>query len=149
MASGFDAAHCGHVEIHDDDVGGQLADVRDGLPAGPRLADDRETLLLKQVPESRPEKVVVVDEQHAKCLSPTFRSRLHELSQRDPPFRGASLAREAKSCAFRPEKRTAPTGDAVSRRLRAEGTLGLCGFECSVLSRASRLCVLARWFAAS
>src|SRR5437588_4980158 len=149
MASRFDAAHCGHVEIHDDDVGGQLADVRDGLPAGPRLPDDRETLLLQQVPQSRPEKVVVVDEQHAKCLSPTFLGRLQKLSQRDPPFRGASLARGAKTCGLRPENRTAPTGGAVSRRLRAEGTLGSRRFKWSVPSRASMLRVLARSLAAS
>ena len=65
VARGLDAGHPRHVEIHDDDVGRREADVLQRLRAGRRLGDDLHALLLEQVPEPRPEEVVVVDEQHA------------------------------------------------------------------------------------
>ncbi len=62
-----------HVEIHDDDVGRELADETDGLGPGGRLADDAHVLLLEQRAEPRAEEIVVVDEQHADVVErPTF-----------------------------------------------------------------------------
>ena len=77
MARGLDAAHGGHVEIHDDDIRCELADVRDGLAARPCLADDRKALLLEQVAQTRAEKIVVVDEQDAERLRLSTLGRLH------------------------------------------------------------------------
>ena len=46
-------------------------------------------------------------------------------------------------------KRTPPAGDAVSGRLRAEGSLGVARVQTASRSRARRLRVRARWFAAA
>ena len=64
LARRLDAAHPRHVEIHDDDVRRQLADLRDGLRAVPGLADDLDALLLEEIAEPGPEEIVIVDEQH-------------------------------------------------------------------------------------
>ena len=86
MTGRLDAAHRGHVQVHDDDVGRELADVCDGLGAGRCLADDDEILLLEQVAQTCAEEVVIVHEEHAKRLCLAFLGRLHELSHRESPL---------------------------------------------------------------
>ena len=61
----IDAAHAGHVEVHDDDVRRELADDPHRLRSARRLADDLDALLLEQVPQAGPEEIVVVDDQDA------------------------------------------------------------------------------------
>jgi hypothetical protein len=66
VPSRVDAAHPRHVQVHDDDVGSELAHDPHRLGAARRLADDLDSLLLEQVPEPGPEQIVVVDDQDAK-----------------------------------------------------------------------------------
>ena len=86
VARRFDAAHARHVEVHDDDVGRDLAHDAHRLVAAGRLADDLHALLLEQVAEARAEQVVVVDDEHAErlCLPPL--GRLQHLGQLRTPF---------------------------------------------------------------
>ena len=64
----LDAGQAGHLQIHDHDVGRELADEPQRLAAVVRLADHLEALLLEQAPEAAPEEIVVVDQQHAQLL---------------------------------------------------------------------------------
>src|SRR5207253_10535292 len=90
VARRLDAAHARHVEIHDDDVGRDLAHEPHRLAAGRGFADDLDTLLLEQVAETRAEKVVVVDDQHAERLARTLPGSLQDFAQIFTPFwRGA------------------------------------------------------------
>ena len=57
-----------HVQVHDDDVRGELPHDPDRVGALPRLAHDHDALLLEQVPQAGPEQVVVVDQQDAERL---------------------------------------------------------------------------------
>src|SRR3989304_5423245 len=64
----IDPGEARHVEIHDHDVGGELAgEAKRGAPVG-RVADDLNPLLLKQVAKARPEEIVIVDDQDSKLL---------------------------------------------------------------------------------
>ena len=63
-----DTAHRRHVEIHHDDVGRELADMRNGVRARRGLADDLDPLLLEEAAQARAEEILVVDEKHAKRL---------------------------------------------------------------------------------
>jgi hypothetical protein len=86
VAGRFDAAHRRHVEVHHDDVGRELADVHYRLGAGRGLADDLELLLLEQVPQPRPEEVVIVDQQHTERFRLPFLGRFHQLRHREFPL---------------------------------------------------------------
>ena len=55
----------GMFEVHDDDVGRDLADGGERLGPGLGLADDVDALLLEQRSQARAEEVVVVDQEHA------------------------------------------------------------------------------------
>ena len=63
--------------------------MRDRLGAGRGLADDLELLLLEQVPQPRPEQVVIVDQEHTERFRLPFLGRFHQLRHRESPFRGA------------------------------------------------------------
>ena len=66
----LDAADPRHVQVHDDDVGRDLADGAQRLGAVVALADHLDALLLEQVAQPGPEQVVVVHEQDARrCRS--------------------------------------------------------------------------------
>jgi len=92
VACRLDAPHRRHVEIHHDDVGRDLADVRHRLGAGSRLTDDVEPLFLEQVAETRAEQVVIVHQQHTERFRLAFLNRLHQLRHRDSPSRGAQCS---------------------------------------------------------
>ena len=67
-----DAGGARHVQIHDDDVGCELADEAKRHVAVLGLARDLDLLLGEQILETRPEQVVVVDEQTRRssaCLA--------------------------------------------------------------------------------
>jgi hypothetical protein len=54
----------GHADVHQDDVGPQLAGALDRLLAVSRLADDLEVVLrLQEEPEAGPDELLVVDDQ--------------------------------------------------------------------------------------
>ena len=85
VAGRVDAAHARHVQVHDDDVGSELAHDPHGLGAARRLADDLDSLLLEQVAEACPEQVVVVDDQHAERVGLTLLGWLQHFAQIAPP----------------------------------------------------------------
>ena len=55
-----------HVQIHDDHVGSEHADLRERVTTGVRLADDVDSLGFEQRSQPAPEQVVVVDQEHAR-----------------------------------------------------------------------------------
>jgi hypothetical protein len=68
----LDPAHLRHVQIHDDDVRSCLPNEPYCLEAVGRLAEHLDArLLLEQVPEARPEEIVVVDEDDAYVVPRT------------------------------------------------------------------------------
>ena len=67
LADRLDPGHAGHVQVHHDHVGRELAHEPDGVGALSRLARDLNAALLEQVAQAGPEEIVVVDEQHANA----------------------------------------------------------------------------------
>jgi hypothetical protein len=82
MPRRLDSAHARHVQVHHDDVRGELADELHRLAAARRLAHDGDALLLEQVPETCAEQVVVVDDQDPERLVLPLGGRLKNLSHR-------------------------------------------------------------------
>jgi len=62
LPSRLDAADPGHVQVHHDDVGRELADCPQRIRAVVAFTRDVDALLFEQVAEPRPEQVVVVHE---------------------------------------------------------------------------------------
>ena len=61
----LDPAHAGHVQVHHDHLGRELAHQSDRVRSRPGLADDLYAALLEQVPQPGAEQVVVVYQQDA------------------------------------------------------------------------------------
>ena len=68
LAGRLDAGQPRHLQIHDDDVEGELADEAQRIAAVVRLPDDLEALLFEQTPQATSKEVVVVDEQDTKLF---------------------------------------------------------------------------------
>ena len=67
-AGGLEAAAVGQPQVHDDDVGLEVAGLADGLGGGRRLADHLElAVALERVPQTLADQVVVVDEQNPRA----------------------------------------------------------------------------------
>ena len=68
MAGGVDAAHPGHVQVHDDDVRRELSHGVHRLRARRGLGHHLHALLLEEVPQARAEEIVIVGDQDSKRL---------------------------------------------------------------------------------
>ena len=66
----LDAGHPRHVQVHHDDVGGELADHRAPRPPSAASPTTYDPLLLEQVAQTCAKEVVVVDEQDAERVVP-------------------------------------------------------------------------------
>jgi hypothetical protein len=91
VAGRFHASHRRHVEIHHDDVRREFADVHDRLGTRRGLPDDLELLLFEQVPQPRPEQVVIVYQQHTERFRLPFLGRFHQLRHREFPLSRRSV----------------------------------------------------------
>ena len=70
----LDAGDARHVQVHDDDVGRQLADEAQRRLAVVRLSGHLEALLLEEAAQPAPEEIVVVDEKHAQAFELLLRT---------------------------------------------------------------------------
>ncbi len=85
----LDARDARHVQVHDDDVGRELADEPDRFGPGRRLAGNLDAALLQKVPQAGAEQVVVIHEQDANA--DLVGACLGALAHRPPPVGQGSL----------------------------------------------------------
>ena len=74
LARGLHAGQARHVQVHDDDVGRELAHEPQRRLAVVGLAGHLEALLLEQAAQTASEEVVVVDEKHPQVLELLLRA---------------------------------------------------------------------------
>jgi len=73
------------VQVHHDDVRGELSHEPYGVCAGRSLARDRDAALLEQVAQPGSKQVVIVHEQNPHAGGATLVPDLHSLAQNVPP----------------------------------------------------------------
>src|ERR671919_1010542 len=125
----LDSIHVGHADVHQDDVGSQLAHAVDRLPAVGSLADDLEPgLRVEEQSEAGAHELLVVDDQHADAhASPPTGSRA---ATRKPPPARRPASSSPPSSATRSRMPTSPW----------PGTTAFwrCGAPSSMTSRSRR-----------
>jgi hypothetical protein len=88
LADRLDAGHAGHVQVHHDHIGCELAHEAHGVGALACLAGDLHAALLEQVAQAGPEEIVIVDKQHANAARCPLALELHGFAHNHPPWSG-------------------------------------------------------------
>jgi hypothetical protein len=85
------------VQVHDDDLGGELSHEPNSRIAGAGLARDLDATLLEQVAETGPEQVMIVHEQNVNTCG-GFLAWRGDLGQ-TPPFFSAAASKVYRTSA--------------------------------------------------